>query len=50
MGDLRLDLLEAQRVGIEGIAGQRRGELIGNVVIDERVVALFGAWVVGVAD
>ena len=47
---LGLELLEAQRVGIEWIAGEGCGELIGNVVVDERLVALFGTGVVGVAD
>ena len=47
---LGFELLEAQRVGIEWTAGEVCGELIGNVVVDERLVALFGTGVVGVAD
>jgi hypothetical protein len=47
---LGFELLEAQRAGIEWIAGEVCGELIGNVVVDQRLVALFGTGGVGVAD
>ena len=45
---LRFELLEPERVGIEGTAGERRGELIGNKVVDECVVVLLGTGVVRV--
>jgi hypothetical protein len=45
--DLGLDLLEARRVGIEGTAGERRGELVGEVVVDERLIALLGTGSLG---
>ena len=47
---LRLELLETQRVGIEWIAGEGCSELIGNVVVDERLVSLLRTGVVRVAD
>src|SRR5215470_5104737 len=47
---LRLELLEPQRVGIEGIARQGCSELVGDVVVDERVVLHLGTGVVRVAD
>ena len=47
---LRFELLEAQRVGIEGTAGERRGELVGDKVADERVVVLLGLGIIRVAD
>lgn len=50
MRGLGFELLEAQRAGIEWIAGEVCGELIGNVVVDQRLIALFGKGGVGVAD
>src|SRR5690349_16335364 len=47
---LGFELLEAQRVRVEWTAGEVCGEFIGNVVVDERLVALLGTGVVGVAD
>jgi hypothetical protein len=47
---LGFELLETQRAGIEWTTGEGCGELIGNVVVDERGVALFGTGGVGVAD
>ena len=37
-------------LGSRGLPGRGCGELVGNVVVDERLVALFGTGVVGVAD
>ena len=47
---LRFELLEPQRVGIKGTAGEGCSELVGDVVVDERVVLHLGTGVLRVAD